>query len=405
MKVNVQIWIDRYLVKWVVWFLNGLVRIVGKILRPNHNLKKEFSRIAVAKYKGMGSILHATPLLQTLRKKYPNAKITFVSTKSNKAFLETLPFIDELILLDDSSAFSLLIGFPIFMWKLFKRRLEVFIDLEIYAHLSSLITTLSAAKNRFGFHLQSGQYRHGCYSHLIYFNPKAPMSEVYLQMARLLYCEVEDSSLYDYNELLLDDEILKLGVKEPYVVVNPNASDLRLERRWPKQQFISLIREMISQNPKSQVVLIGSPSESKYTGSISDEIQDPKLLNLAGKTTIPELIYLIKGADLIVSNDTGPLHIAFACRTKSIGLFGPIAPTQFTIPQNAIAIYKNVYCSPCVHEFDIPPCRGENVCMQQIEVAEVLVAIGNADIFVKKDNSSEIKYRSKGEPLGVIHRS
>ena len=95
MKVNAKIWIDRNIIKHLVWLLNGLVRIVGKVLNLNHDLKRNFERVAIAKYKGMGSILQATPLLNSLRAKYPNAEITFISTKSNKAFLETLPMIDK----------------------------------------------------------------------------------------------------------------------------------------------------------------------------------------------------------------------------------------------------------------------------------------------------------------------
>ena len=404
MKVNAQIWIDRNIIKHLVWLLNGLVRIVGKILNLDHNLERNFERIAIAKYKGMGSILQATPMLNALRVKYPDAKITFISTKSNKAFLDSLTMIDEYILLDDSSFLKLLIGFPKLIFTLLRQRFQVFIDLEIYSHFSSLITTLSAAQNRFGYYLQSGKYRHGTYTHLVYFNPKASMSQVYLQMARLLHCENINPALYDYKDLSVASDLSK--IQSPYIVINPNASDLRLERRWPANSFIELANQLSKSHPSHNLIFVGAPSEEKYTTEICEQISNQKLTNLAGKTSLDELIHIIKEADFMISNDTGPLHIAFACRTPAIGLFGPISPRQFDIPSESIALYKDVYCSPCVHEFDVPPCHGNNVCMQHITVNEVLEGIKSlSDDTRIGATERKLLYKYNQEVLGVIKRT
>jgi len=282
MKVNTQIWLDRNVIKHIVWLSNGVVRIVGKILRLNHDLDKDFKTIAVAKYKGMGSIIHATPLLLALRQKYPDAKIVFVSAQSNKSFLETLPMIDELVLLDETSIFKLLYSFPIFIWSLIRLRIGVFIDLEIYAHLSGLITTLSTAKNRLGYHMQSGKYRHGIYTHLMYFNPKAPMSQVYLQMARLLHCEKPNLGLHDFSDLT-ESINSPLDEATPYIVINPNASELCLERRWSADQFKALILALLQKYADHYIYLIGAPSEATYTNALAEQVSQPRVQSLAGK--------------------------------------------------------------------------------------------------------------------------
>ncbi len=179
-----------------------------------------------------------------------------------------------------------------------------------------------------------------------------------------------------------------------------------MERRWPANYFVALVEELSLKKPSHQLVFIGAASEAEYTKSITDSCVHSNLLNLTGKTNLQELIALIKNAELMISNDTGPLHIAFACRTKAIGLFGPISPTQFVIPPESVAIYQNVYCSPCVHEFDRAPCQGNNVCMQNILVAEVIQAVDK--ISEKKYiqlNHSDIKYLSNGHVLGIIKRT
>ena len=77
MRVARQIWLDRVIAKPIAWCLNVTARILGFFLRIDHSLDRKFKTIAVCKYKGLGSIVQATPLLQTLRKNYPEARIIF----------------------------------------------------------------------------------------------------------------------------------------------------------------------------------------------------------------------------------------------------------------------------------------------------------------------------------------
>ncbi len=67
------------------------------------------------------------------------------------------------------------------------------------------------------------------------------------------------------------------------------------------------------------------------------------------------------------------MHIGFSLKKTAIALFGPCSPHQYGFAENAVCFYKNVYCSPCVHEFIIPPCSyGNNDCMKLISVEEVM---------------------------------
>ena len=73
----------------------------------------------------------------------------------------------------------------------------------------------------------------------------------------------------------------------------------------------------------------------------------------------------------MISNDTGPMHIALCTKTPIICLFGPCSPELSGIHENTIKVYKEINCSPCVHEFEVSPCNGENICMQLISPQEV----------------------------------
>ena len=375
MKTSNKLWIDKFIVGRFARIINILVIILGKILRIDHTINREFKTIAVCKYKGMGSIIQSTPLLFSLRNKFPNAKLIYISSKENFHILNQISIIDEIILIDDSSFLKLTKSVIPFIYKLFSRKIEVYIDLEVYSNFSTLIAILSKSVNRMGYYLNSMHYKLGNYTHMMYFNSRSTISESYLQFARLLGCETYNQ-LYKLNSdiqsiQISDGEQLNL-VNEKYILINPNASDLRLERRWSEDSFIELITLLSNKLEDYKIVLIGSKSESDYVNKLIARLNiENKLISLAGKTDILGLIAVIKNANLFITNDTGPMHIAFSTMTTTLALFGPCSPVQYGINSNAFTIYENLYCSPCVHDFVWPPCRGNNICMKAIKVDTV----------------------------------
>lgn len=354
------------------------MRLLGQLLRLNHSLDLSFKTIAVCKYKGLGSIVQATPLLQTLRKKYPNAHIVFVSTKGNKGLLEKIDCIDEVVLLDDSGFTNLALSYPGFVAKLISLRIGLFIDLEIYSNFSSLTTTLSMARNRLGFYLRASHYRMGVYTHMMYYNTSVPIMQTYLQMARLLGAAENEvvTTLYAFKTSDADNiEIPHLG---KYVTININASDLRIERRWPLDQFEGLVKAFRERYPEYHIVLIGAKNEADYVAHFHERFDDMHISSVAGKTTFNQLMRVLDNSELLITNDTGPLHLAASLDKPTVALFGPCAPAQYGSMDKVVPVYKGLYCSPCVHEFDIPPCMGDNQCMQQIAVSQVMRAVEKA---------------------------
>jgi lipopolysaccharide heptosyltransferase II len=410
MNTNIQIKIDEWLIKPIISILNILVKGLGKILRIDHSLKnKEFKTIAVCKYKGMGSIIQATPLLKSLRKKYPNAKIIFITTSGNISILKKIDYIDDVITINDSSFLKLITSSISFIIKLLKQRIEVYIDLEVYSNFSSLITILSLSKNRLGFYLQSKHYRLGNYTHMMYHNTQSPIMETYLQFARLLDCETISPELTmlksDIKSITIDSNRISLETTD-YIVINPNASDLRLERRWGKSRYNSLINNILKKYADIKIMIIGGNKEQDYVKKVLKNIDNERLINIAGKTNLDELIAVIKNAKFIITNDSGPMHIAFACKTPTISLFGPCSPSQYGKHNSNIAIYANAYCSPCIHDFVNPPCNGNNICMKLISVDSVMDTV--TGIMEKSDFigniNKDIIYKFNDFTIGTLSR-
>jgi ADP-heptose:LPS heptosyltransferase len=413
LKLSTKILIDTYAGLPLVYLLNIVARILGFFLRIDHSLDRQVKTIAVCKFVGMGSIIQSGPLLKTLRKKYPSAKIIFVTNVSNLSLFHFIDEVDEVYAISDKGFLSLVGSNIRLLLKLWKNRPDVYIDLEIYSNYSSMITTMSLARNRMGFFKDDKTYRKGMYTHMMFYNIKSPVSQTYLQFSRLLGCrdvitEVSINALKIHPDAMASIK-QKLNISDlgKYILINPNASDLRLERRWPAMNIIRLITILSAEFPHLKIILIGSEAEASYVKNIySGAGETDSLFDSSGKLSLPELIALIANSELLITNDTGPMHLAFSLKTRTVALFGPCSPQQYGGMGRSISVYKNVYCSPCVHEFMIPPCKGDNQCMKKITVDEVHGAVKKAllNLFSEIDAQQLDYINSDAAPLGVVLR-
>jgi ADP-heptose:LPS heptosyltransferase len=154
------------------------------------------------------------------------------------------------------------------------------------------------------------------------------------------------------------------------VCVNVNTSVLGVEGRLPLGHFRGLLARLAAETPV-HLVFIGSKGEAPYVERAVAMFEGiAPLTNVAGRTTVAELLSLIKHADLLVTNDTGPLHLAVGLRTPSLSFFGPANPANFGPREGPHTIaYGDAMCSPCINEANMkkPPCRGRNVCIAAMD--------------------------------------
>lgn len=381
MKTKSKVVLDEWIGRIVVYGLNFFARILGKILHIDHSFIKIPERVVVCKFLGMGSIIQATPLIQTIRQSFPRAQIYFVTSKANEALLKKTLAVNDVWCVDDKNISSVLSSTWKLLRQLWKKKIDLYIDLETYSYFSTAVATMSMSRNRLGFYRAERNIRMGVYTHMMFFNPRAPIAESYLQMARLIGCREIEKNLFPYR-VTEEEKVSCLNIlaeinnesSARYIVINPNASDLRVERRWPLENYASLISRLSLEFPKLNFYLIGSKNEFEWVQKLHDlisETEKKKVFNTAGRFSLGELFALISGASLTITNDTGPMHISFALKKPTVCLFGPASPSQYGQNPYAFGLYKNIYCSPCVHEFLTPPCKGDNQCMKLITVEEV----------------------------------
>jgi ADP-heptose:LPS heptosyltransferase len=386
MKTKTKITIDRLVGLPLAWLLNGLARLIAKILHRDHSVSPANVRtIVISKYLGMGSILQATPLIRSIHSAYPEARLIFVTGKSCRRMVERLEHIDDVITVDDSGVFQIVRTSLRTIVMLMRARVDLYFDLELYSAYSSVMSLFSLSRNRIGYYRESAQHKRGSYTHLMYFNTRNPIRHIYLQLGRLAGCTPVDPDRLgriridaeDRDEVAAKLAALGVGTTTPYVVVNPNASDLLVERRWPTERFAELVDRLVASH-EMPVILIGAPIDRTHVASVIEQIHSgrDRVLNLAGELSLGGLFALLEGAKCLITNDTGPMHMAWALGAPTVAMFGPVDPNHYGWNGSGVEIlYKRIYCSPCVHEVDEPPCHGNNVCMRLIAVEDVEGAV------------------------------
>jgi heptosyltransferase II len=298
--------------------------------------------------------------------------------------VERLEHVDRIITVDDRGLFRVARTSLRTVIMLIWARVDLYFDLEVYSAYASIMALLSLARNRIGFYRESAQHKRGNYTHLMFFNTRSPIRHIYAQLGRLVGCEpIEPDRLGRIRVSVQDrDETAgKLSVfgleSRGYFVVNPNASDLMIERRWPADRFAMMIDRLIEQHGLP-VILIGAPADRLHVVKVADQVRahGDRVFNLAGQLSLGGLFALLEGARCLITNDTGPMHMAWALGTPTVCLFGPVDPHHYACEGSGVEVlYNRIYCSPCVHEVDEPPCHGNNVCMKLIQVHEVVEAV------------------------------
>lgn len=144
-------------------------------------------------------------------------------------------------------------------------------------------------------------------------------------------------------------------------------------KRWPARHFAALARQILADDPRTQIALLGSPKDKQAGDEILALVRDARVINLAGATKLDEAIALIARAASVVANDSGLLHIASSLNRPVVALYGPTDPDHAPpFSDQASSLSLRLECSPCKQR-ECP--LGHHNCMEQMEAAMVWQAL------------------------------
>lgn len=327
------------------------------------SIKKIPKKILVIKPSSLGDIIHSLPFLHVMRDAFPKAEIHWLIAKGLEGLIESHPMINRLWVINKDH------------WKNFKRigetaseiknlfkdlkdeRYDMAIDLQGLLR-SGLLTYATKAPVRIGFK----EAREGStlfYTHKIEGGKEIHAVDRYLKIASSIGCKTED--VLFPMPLIEESDYVKTLKKDAgeYAVIVPGA---RWKTKiWPAERFGQLAAML---NIRS--LLIGGQADIDLADKVKT-LSSGIAWSLAGKTDLNDLISLIRGARYVITNDTGPMHIAAALKIPVIAIFGPTNPVR-TGPygKNNIIVTAGVSCAPCYRK----SCR-DMKCMNNITVKEV----------------------------------
>jgi len=336
-------------------------------------------RILMVRLSSIGDLVHTLPVLSALRKQYPDAKIDWLVERKFRTVLEAVTGIDSLVEVDTFSWRERM--FSPKTWtdiaraigRLRENSYDVVLDLQGTIK-SSVAARLAKGERRIGFARADLKERPAAllYSEHVEVNGARP--HVIDRQLRLLSAMDIDTttrsfalSVPDSIEAAAASALDSLGMNE-FVLLNPGGA--WVTKRWSPEKFGALATAIRTRHGIPSLVL-WAPGEEALAQSIVEHSDGA--CRLAPATGIVSLIPFAKRARVLVSGDTGPMHLASAFDVPIVGIFGPTDPARNgPFGTRDEIVLEDVPCGPCYKH----RCPGyDNVCMTRIDVEDVLGAV------------------------------
>lgn len=333
-------------------------------------MNSAYKNILVVNVNWVGDVIFSTPVFKALKKTYPQARVCCLAVPRVREIIESCPYIDDVIIYDEEGEHRGL--FKKLQLVLQLRQKKFNIAFLLHRSLTrALLVYLANIPERVGYDTKGRGF---LLTHKVRPADKDRIHrcDYYLHVIESFGMTVEDRTC----ELAVDDDhrsdirrLLKengIDDQDEVVVINPGGNwDLK---RWPKEQF-ALLMAQISKERKAKIIVTGAKKDISLAHEIIS-LSGVEAIILAGVTNLKQLAALFLRSSLVISNDSGPLHIANCVGTPTVALFGPTRP-EVTGPRGKgkYAVLQNdVGCnrSPC-YNLGCP----DNVCMKSITIEQV----------------------------------
>lgn len=378
MKINSLRYLDRKIGIPICNALYCLKR--GLFLHGRHKFNSaQVKNILVIKIWGVGSIISASPVFQNLRDNFPDAKIIFLTKKGMENIYPT-KFFDRIITINLNGLFSEIIKFIALIIDFRQQQFDLVIDLEIASRYSAILSYLCGAKTKVGFEI-IGQNKDRLYDYKSVYHESKHITKIFLGTLSSLGLRLNDYAPFPpewslNHERGVRELLIANGIVGDYVVVNINASELAYERRLPLLSYKLIVDNIKERFPSMSVLLVGSEQEKGFVTNFHENnfSQDKKIYNISGKLRLAELFVLLKNAKLVISNDSGPAHIAASFNAPLIVFFGPETPVIYRPFGDRVSVFSaDVYCSPCISVYKDKEvrCHNNQRCLRDIDLNKV----------------------------------
>ena len=372
----------------IMSIVGGLLRLgrIGKNYPSLAQHKKYPRRILVIRLDLIGDLVLSMTTIRALKHTYPDAAIDLLALPTSATVVTGDPDLNEIITYDPnvwrrpralvhpknwSNAYTILRN-------LHARDYDIAVS--VFGRWAGVLATLSGARRRVGFghenypglmtdsvrgyHWRSGDHKHEV-DYCLELAKAAGAIISTTDRIPLLYVDEQAQQQLDH---LFEREGI---VPDKPVIACHISSNNGQSKRWPVPYWATLI-DLLIREQNVQVILTGAPGDTPLIECVTRQMHE-KAFNLAGKTSLPQLVALLKRANLVISGDSGPMHIAAAVGTPLIAIHGPTDPAlSGPVSPTAIVLRSEIWCSPCYNAKDSADCRFFTTqCMKNILPSQV----------------------------------
>jgi ADP-heptose:LPS heptosyltransferase len=361
-------------------------------------------RVLFIELSEMGSTILADPAMRKARERTgaENYFVIFAQNAGSLALTGTIAP-GNIFTIRTSSLWRLALDTLAFLIWTRRNGIDTVVDLELFSRFTALLTGWCGADRRIGFYRfhNEGLYRGELLTHRVAYNPHIHIAKNFIALVEAL---ISETPTIPYSKTIIGDDELTLPVcavpdaarakvaaqivalvggrdlsQFRLVLINPNASDMLPQRRWPRERFAELMRRILVANDDVLVLITGAPSERAEAETLAAQCAHDRCILFAGHSALSDLPALYALSVLMVTNDSGPAHFAAACGLPTIVLFGPETPNLYRPLGSATAIYAGLACSPCVSAANHRKSACDDpVCMRAISVEQVFAAVESA---------------------------
>ena len=378
---------------YVVMALVGLSLWLRRLGKRHPTLSPDTiqpQRILVIRLDLIGDLVLSLTAVRALKRAYPDAEIDLLALPSSAQVALCDPDLSHIITYDPNVWRRPQALLRPQNWRAARavvrqlRERHYDIAVSLFGEWAAILAVLSGARRRVGFgresypgfmtdnvpgrHWDASDHKH----EVDYCLQLAQAAGATVNEAdRVPHLYVSEQARQEVNQLLLKAGI---ALNMPLIVCHVSSNNGQ-SKRWPIPYWATLIDRLLREQV-AQVVFSGAPDDVPLIESVTGRMRE-KAVNLAGKTTLPQLAALMQRSDLLITGDSGPMHIAAAVGTPLIAIHGPTDPAlSGPVSPYATILRSDIWCSPCYQAKDTADCRFYTTqCMKNVTPDQVFAVV------------------------------
>lgn len=357
---NLMKFCDRYLGIPIVFML-GLIRQKKKF--DKNLLKQKDLRFLVLKTAAIGDTIVLSAVIRELKARFPSAKITLICSKSNYSAVKLIKEIDNIAIFEMSH--------PLKSLRVISKLPEhdLLFDFSPWDKIDAVIAYFSRTKFRIGFRRRK-MSRHYIYDIAVEHQDSVHEIENYRNLLRSV--NIQPTGLIPEISITMEKFPFinnLLARNQPNIILHPFPGGIKKEfKEWPLDNWVKLGQKLIEENYK--VFVSGGKEDFEQADYIREQIEKngKQCSVLAGKYSLEETAAILKRSSLLVTVNTGIMHLGAAVGAKVIALHGPTSPKRWgPLCKNAVIVAPKLKCAPCLSLGFEYACK-QGGCMESIEI-------------------------------------